>query len=77
MLKLRRNNSWMIGGKEGNECLSYKYSGVTIKSNGSFSLHFDTLKERGHKAYFPIFPFSLSSPGGFQQGADPGGATVA
>ena len=45
---------WKIGDKEIKECDSYKYLGVTIKSNGSFSEHIDKIKEKSHKAYLSL-----------------------
>ena len=45
---------WAIGDKEVKECVSYKYLGITIKSNGSFSIHIDTIKEKARKAYFSL-----------------------
>ena len=50
----KKNKPWKIGDKEVEECISYKYLGVTIKSNGSFSEHIDKIKERANKAYFPL-----------------------
>ena len=35
--KSTKNKTWKIGDKEVNECVSYKYLGVMLKSNGSFS----------------------------------------
>ena len=52
--KSKKNKTWKIGDKEIKECVSYKYLGVTIKSNGSFSIHIDIIKEKAHKAYFSL-----------------------
>jgi len=41
----------MIVDKEVKVCASL---GVTIKSNGSFSIHINTIREKAHKAYFSI-----------------------
>ena len=45
---------WTIGDKVVKECVSYKYLGITIKSNGSFSIHIDTIREKAHNAYFSL-----------------------
>ena len=50
-----KNNPWTVKDKEVKVCASYKYLGVTIKSNGSFSMHIDTKREKAHKSYFPLF----------------------
>ncbi len=46
-MKLRANakgtNIWKLNDKEIEECESYKYLGVTIMSNGSFSEHIDEI----------------------------------
>ena len=44
--KSKRNKPWKIGNKELKECTSYKYLGVTLKSNGSFSEHIDKITEK-------------------------------
>ena len=45
---------WKLGDKEIKECDSYKYLGVTFKSNGSFAEHIDKIKEKAHKAYYSL-----------------------
>ena len=62
--KARKNCPWRIGDKEVKECASYKYLGVTIKSNRSFSIHIDK-REKSHKAYFSLVSKSKEW-GGFQ-----------
>ena len=54
--KTQAKNSviWKIGRKEIAECDSYKYLGVTLKSNGSFSEHVDKIKEKAQKSYFSL-----------------------
>ena len=52
--KTKKNKPWKIGEEEVEECISYKYLGVTIKSNGSFSEHVDEIKKRANKAYFSL-----------------------
>ena len=47
------------------ECISYKYLGVTIKSNGSFSELIDKIEERANKAYF-FLTCNIKEWGGFQ-----------
>ena len=54
-----------MGDKEIKECDSYKYLGVTLKSNGSFSEHVDKIKEKAQKAYFSLISKSKEW-GGFQ-----------
>ena len=56
---------WKMGDKEIKECDSYKYLGVTLKSNGSFSEHVDKIKEKAQKAYFSLISKSKEW-GGFQ-----------
>ena len=62
--KSKKNKTWMIGDKEVQECISYKYLGVTFKSNGSFSEHIEKIKEKANKAFFDIF--KSREWGGFQ-----------
>ena len=62
--KSKKNKTWKIGDKEIKECVSYKYLGVTIKSNGSFSIHIDIIKEKAHKAYFSLISKSKEWGGG-------------
>ncbi len=61
----RNNIVWKIGEKEIKECDSYKYLGVTLKSNGSFSEHIDKIKEKAQKSYFSLISKSKEW-GGFQ-----------
>ena len=63
--KSTKNKTWKIGDKEVNECVSYKYLGVMLKSNGSFSEHIVRMKEKAHKAYFSLIAKSKEW-GGFQ-----------
>ena len=63
--KSKRNKPWKIGDKELKECTSYKYLGVTLKSNGSFSEHIDKIKEKALKSYFSLISKSKEW-GGFQ-----------
>ncbi len=56
---------WKLGDDEIEECDSYKYLGVTIKSNGSFSEHTEKIKEKAQKAYFSLLSKSREW-GGFQ-----------
>ena len=56
---------WYLGGKEVEECESYKYLGVTIKSNGSFSEHVEKVKEKAQKCYFSLLGKN-NEWGGFQ-----------
>ena len=63
--KSKKNKLWKIGDKEVKECVSYKYLGVMLKSNGSFSEHIDKIKEKANKAYFSLISKSKEW-GGFQ-----------
>ena len=63
--KSKRNKPWRIGDKEVNECISYKYLGVTLKSTGSFSEHIDKIREKAQKSYFSLISKSKEW-GGFQ-----------
>ena len=65
MLNLKKNKPWKIGDKEVKECVSYKYLGVILKSNGSFSEHIDKIKEKAQKSYFSLISKSKEW-GGFQ-----------
>ena len=56
---------WFLGKKQIKECESYKYLGVTIKSNGSFSEHVDKVREKAQKSYFSLLAKSREW-GGFQ-----------
>ena len=47
--------SWRIGDKEIKECVSYKYLGVMIKSNGPFSVHINKVQEKAHKSLFFLY----------------------
>ena len=53
--RARKNCPLRIGDKEVKECAPCKYLGVMIKSNGSFSIHIDTIREKADKAYFLLF----------------------
>ena len=61
----KKSIPWRIGDNEVKECASYKYLGVTIKSNGSFSIHIDKIREKALKAYFSLISKSKEW-GGFQ-----------
>ena len=61
---------WKLGDKDIKECNSYKYLGVTLKSNGSFSEHVDIIKEKAQKAYFSLVSKSREW-GGFQLNLPP------
>ncbi len=56
---------WKVGNKDIKECDSYKYLGVTLKSNGSFSEHIDIVKEKAQKAFYSLISKSKEW-GGFQ-----------
>ncbi len=43
-----------LGAEEIEECESYKYLGVTFKSNGSFSEHAEKIKDKAQKSYFAL-----------------------
>ena len=53
--KSTKNKPWKLGDSELKEHVSYKYLGVMLKSNGSFSEHIEKLKEKAHKSYFSLF----------------------
>ena len=53
--KSKKNKPWKIGDKEDEECISYEYLGVAIKSNGSFSEHVDKLKREQTRPIFSLF----------------------
>ena len=63
--KSKKNKPWKIGDIEVKECVSYKYLGVILKSNGSFSEHIDKIKEKAQKSYFSLISKSKEW-GGFQ-----------
>ena len=47
-------NTWFLGEQEVEECDSYKYLGVTIKSNGSFNEHMKNINLKAGKAYYSL-----------------------
>ena len=53
MLNLKKK-AWKIDVKEVKECVTYKYFGIMLKSNSSFSEHIFRIKEKAHKAFFPL-----------------------
>ena len=63
--KSKKNKPWKIGDNVVQECNSYKYLGVIIKSKESFSEHIDKIKEKANKAYFSLISKSKDL-GGFQ-----------
>ena len=52
--KSQSQNTWLLGEQELQECDSYKYLGVTIKSNGSFNEHIENIKLKAGKAYYAL-----------------------
>ena len=52
--KLKNHPIWYLGGKPVKECESYKYLGVTLKSNGTFVEHVEKIKEKAQKSYFAL-----------------------
>ena len=46
--------TWFLGEQELQECDSYKYLGVTIKSNGSFNEHVENINSKAGKAYYSL-----------------------
>ena len=63
--KAKKSIPWRIGDNEVKECAAYTYLGLTIKWNGSFSIHIDKIREKAHKAYFSLISKSKEW-GGFQ-----------
>ena len=56
---------WYLGNIQVKECESYKYLGVTFKSNGSFTEHVDKVREKAQKSYYSLLAKSRDW-GGFQ-----------
>ncbi len=52
--KSNKTSNWHPGSKEIKECNFYKYLGVIIKFNGSFSEHVNIIEEKAGKAYFTL-----------------------
>ena len=52
--KSANRNMWKLGDKDIREFESYKYLGVVLKSNGSFSEHVHKVQEKAQKAYFSL-----------------------
>ena len=52
--KSQSQNTWFLGEQELKQCDSYKYLGVTIKSNGSFNEHIEYIKLKANKAYYAL-----------------------
>jgi len=63
--KSKNKDIWKIGDKEVEECETYKYLGVTFKSNGSFVDHTEKIKEKAQKCFFSLLSKSREW-GGFQ-----------
>ena len=63
--KSENKTIWKLGDKEIQECEKYKYLGVNIKSNGSFSEHIEMIKDKAQKSYFSLLAKSREW-GGFQ-----------
>ena len=53
--KSKENKTWKIADKELKECNSYRYLGVMLKSNGSYSEHIDKIKVKAQKTFSPSF----------------------
>ena len=49
--KFQSQKTWFLGEQELQECDSYKYLGVTIKSNDSFNEHIENIKLKAARAY--------------------------
>ena len=56
MHKLRSlaETKWYLGDNATSECDSYKYLGVTSKSNGSYNEHIEKVKQKAGEAYFAL-----------------------
>ena len=65
MQNLGNKVKWYLGDKQVKECESYKYLGVTLKSNGNFSEHVDKVQEKAQKSYYCLLTKSRYW-GGFQ-----------
>ena len=52
--KIKSKQTWLFGENEIQECDSYKYLGVTIKSNCSFNEHVEIVKQKANKAYYSL-----------------------
>ena len=63
--KSKNKDIWKIGDKEVEECETYKYLGVTFKSNGSFVDHTEKIKEKAQQCFFSLLSKSREW-GGFQ-----------
>ena len=55
--KTENKTTWKIGDDEIEECENYKYLGVTFKSNGTFAMHVDKIKEKAQKLKIPLDTF--------------------
>ena len=52
--KSHSQKTWFLGEQELQECDSYKYLGVTIKSNDSFNEHIENINLKAGKAYYSL-----------------------
>ena len=52
--KSQPQKTWFLGEQKLQECDSFKYLGVTIKSNGSFNEHIENMKLKAGKAYHTL-----------------------
>ena len=50
----KAKKKWYLGDNAISECYSYKYLGVTFKSNGSYNEHIGMVKQKAGKAYFAL-----------------------
>ena len=52
--KSQPQKTWFLGEQKLQECDSFKYLGVTIKSNGSCNEHIENMKLKAGKAYYTL-----------------------
>ena len=50
--KSKAKKKWYLGDNAISECDSYKYLGVTFKSNCSYNEHIEKVKQKAGKAFF-------------------------
>ena len=50
----KNNKRWKIGEIEIDEAKSYKYLGVIIRNNGTFTEHVSVSKDKAIKAYYAL-----------------------
>ena len=60
----KNDKTWKIGEIEIDEVKSYKYLGVIIRNNGTFTEHVSVVKDKAIKAYYALIAKNRDPGGG-------------